>query len=192
MLSGVASAVGDVLLENGIKVLGSTVKGTTELGLRKLGDFVKDQTGIELFDGSIVNNGLNAEQTIALKKLELEHEQKLKEFETEFAKAIMGDIDSARVMQNTALQSQTAGWLARNFIYIFAIFWSVFAATFLFTVTFIDVPPENQRNVDTVLGFLLGTVITTIIGFFFGNSFRLSKTNEAASAALISANSKKE
>lgn len=50
-----------------------------------------------------------------------------------------------------------AGNIAVTFIYIFCI-------------TFIEVPKDNQKFADTILGFLMGTLVATIIQFYFGSS----------------------
>jgi phosphotransferase system glucose/maltose/N-acetylglucosamine-specific IIC component len=50
-----------------------------------------------------------------------------------------------------------------------AMFWSVFSAGYISFVSFLDIPKDNVRFVDTVLGFLLGTVVGTIITYYMGN-----------------------
>lgn len=51
-----------------------------------------------------------------------------------------------------------------------AVFWSIFAASYISGITFLDIPKDNHRAVDTVLGFVLGTIVAGIIGFYFGSS----------------------
>jgi cytosine/uracil/thiamine/allantoin permease len=48
----------------------------------------------------------------------------------------------------------------------------VTAATFayLFLITFREVPPDNVQNSNIILGFLLGTALTTFLGYYFGTS----------------------
>jgi hypothetical protein len=76
--------------------------------------------------------------------------------------------DSARVMQNTALNQ--ADVFSKRFIYYFASFWSLCAALYIGFITFGTIPESNIRFADTILGFILGTVIATILNFFFGSS----------------------
>ena len=57
-----------------------------------------------------------------------------------------------------------------TFVYMFAWFWSVVSALYFFGVTFIPMPDKASHFADIILGFLLGTAVATIIGFFFGNS----------------------
>ena len=59
-----------------------------------------------------------------------------------------------------------------KFIYIFAALWSLFSIVYILSVTFGEIPADNIRFADTILGFLLGTVISTLLNFFFGASLR--------------------
>lgn len=84
-------------------------------------------------------------------------------------KAEVSDKASARQMQVEALKQD--GWFAKNFVYLLATFWTVSAIVYIGFVTFGTIPEANVRFADTILGFLLGTVIATIINFFMGTSF---------------------
>lgn len=88
--------------------------------------------------------------------------------ETEVLRMAYGDIANARNMQVEALRQEDT--FAKRFIYIFATFWSIFAAGYIGFITFGTIPVDNQRFADTILGFLLGTVVATILQFFFGSS----------------------
>jgi hypothetical protein len=88
--------------------------------------------------------------------------------ERELLQMAYGDTANARNMQVEALRQDDK--FAKRFIYIFATFWSIFAAGYIGFITFGTIPPDNQRFADTILGFLLGTVVATILQFFFGSS----------------------
>ena len=51
-----------------------------------------------------------------------------------------------------------------------AYFWSIVGASYVFGVTFYPVPESNVDNVKTILGFVLGTIVATVINYFFGSS----------------------
>ena len=72
----------------------------------------------------------------------------------------------ARDLQKIALQQDDL--FSKRFVYYLATFWSVIGAAYLFFATFTTV--VNPKMADTVLGFLLGTIVATIINFFFGSS----------------------
>jgi hypothetical protein len=100
------------------------------------------------------------------KALSEEFKLKLEEFELEYARLLVADRDSARDMQKKSLD--TSDKFSSRFIYYLAIFWSFIGATFIVLVFFVSPPEENLRLVDTLEGFLLGTIVSTIIGYFFG------------------------
>ncbi len=66
----------------------------------------------------------------------------------------------------------------RRFILYFAAGWSIVAIAYIFAITFIDIPEANQRYADTILGFLLGTVIAQVMGYIFGSSLGSQKKDE--------------
>jgi len=75
---------------------------------------------------------------------------------------------SARTMQQVALQQDDI--FSKRFVYYFAGFWSLFAVIYITCITFMTIPEASTRFADTILGFILGTVIATVINFFFGSS----------------------
>jgi hypothetical protein len=72
---------------------------------------------------------------------------------------------TVQVDSQTVAQSKSS-----KFVYLLSGFWSVFAGAYILAITFIGVPKDNVRFADTVLGFLLGTVIASIINYFLGSS----------------------
>lgn len=98
----------------------------------------------------------------------LEFEKLLQDHEKEMFALEVQDKDSARNMQIESLKQQDP--FSKRFIYYFSIFWSWFSALYLAGITFIEIPKENVRVVDTVLGFILGTAIAAMFSFFYGSS----------------------
>ena len=126
-------------------------------------DYVSDKLGVEL-KPDMSNEDI---QKIA------EAAQKHEEFCIEQA---YKDTADARDMQKEALKQDDV-W-SKRFIYIFASAWSLFAMIFILMVSFGTIPPGSVRFVDTTLGFLLGTVVSTVIQFFFGSSVSSRKKTD--------------
>jgi hypothetical protein len=78
------------------------------------------------------------------------------------------DVSEARTSQKELLQGKDT--TASHFIYWFSWFWAVISSLYFFCVTFIPMPDKSQHFADIILGFLLGTTVATIIGYFYGNS----------------------
>jgi len=94
--------------------------------------------------------------------------EKLREMEFEYAKLHLENVKGARDMQNNALNQSDV--FSKRFIYYFASFWSVSAVVYIGFITFATIPKDNIRFADTIIGFLLGTVVATILNFFYGTS----------------------
>ena len=68
----------------------------------------------------------------------------------------------------------------RRFLAYFAVGLCIAAMAYVAAITFLPLPKENARFADTVLGFILGTVLATPIAFFFGSS----KSSQAKDATI--------
>ena len=106
-----------------------------------------------------VANAIQADPEAAMKLAEID----LKQFQLENE-----DRASARHMQEVALQQES--WFAKNFLYLFTSIWSIFAMSFFAVASFSFIPESNTRIVDTIIGVLIGTVLTGFFNFFFGSS----------------------
>jgi len=94
--------------------------------------------------------------------------KKLRELDMEYAKLHLENVKGARDMQVAALGQ--ADVFSKRFVYYFAAFWSLCAVAYIAAITFATIPVQNIRFADTILGFLLGTVVATILNFFYGTS----------------------
>ncbi len=108
----------------------------------------------------------------SLKKLgaKISGDKVLTEFDKELLLAEIDNdirnIESARNMQMEALKQSDV--FSKRYIYYLTSFWSIIAGVYLFCVTFVEI--ANERAADTILGVLLGTIIASMIKYFFGNS----------------------
>jgi len=106
----------------------------------------------------------------------IEFEQAMHEREFELEELAYKDRENARAMQVAALQGNDK--FSKRFVYYFAIGWSLFACCYLAFITFATIPEANIRFADTVLGFLLGTVLAGMFGFFYGSSAGSERRSE--------------
>jgi hypothetical protein len=160
------------LLQQGLGLIGNAV-------MAKGKEWVEEKAGVKL------DQPLSAEDVNKLRQFEMEHQEELlrlrieeKKVGIEELQAYMADTKDARNMQVQALKSDDP--FVRRFIYFFAIFWSVMSAAYIGFITFGDIPEKNVRFADTILGFVLGTLIATIVQFFYGSS----KGSQDKTAAL--------
>ena len=93
---------------------------------------------------------------------------KLAQIDLEALKAQYANTADARAMQVAALNQSDL--FSKRFTMYLTAFWSVCAAIYIGFITFSVIPDTNVRFADTILGFILGTVIATMLNFWFGSS----------------------
>lgn len=113
---------------------------------------------------------LEVSKELAILKAQLENKQEDNRHVESYVSAQAGEFKDSRNMQVEALRQDDK--FSKRFVYYFAMFWSVFAVIYIGCITFVEIPKENVRFADVIIGFLLGTIIATIIGFFYGNSIK--------------------
>lgn len=145
-----------MLAEKGFDAVSKLVSG----GADKAISIVAEKTGIDL----TASPTLTPEQEKALREYDLQ----LRTLDLDRERAYLADRSDARDMQKEALrQSDT---FSKRFVYVFAAAWSLFAFAYIGFITFGNIPAANVRFADTILGFLLGTVVATILNYFYGSS----------------------
>lgn len=147
-------------------------------------DWVKTATGIDLDQPTISDEDL-----LKLKQYEMDHEEELlklniedNRLELERDKAYLADVASARNMQIEAIHS--TDWFTHNFTYLFISFWSFFAVGYIGWITFGHIPEENTRFADTILGFLLGTLVAQIFSYLLGSTRSSAAKDETLKTAV--------
>jgi uncharacterized membrane protein YccC len=93
---------------------------------------------------------------------------KLAQIDLETLKANYANTADARAMQVAALNQSDV--FAKRFTMYLTAFWSICATFYIGFITFSPIPDANVRFADTILGFILGTVIATMLNFWFGSS----------------------
>jgi len=129
-------------------------------------DYVQDKLGVKL------EPDMSAEKLAEIQAAATKHEEFVMQQDNE-------NTANARAMQMQALQQDDV--FSKRFTYYLASFWSIITTIYIFCITFINIPLTNVRFSDTILGFLLGSVIATLINFFFGSS----KTSQQKTELLL-------
>lgn len=158
------------------------------LGRWIAGDKGAEVAGKVMDAAQVVTGARSAQDIVATIEQDSQAANQLRERMLELAEAEAQreaqDRENARAMQQTALGQEDK--FSKRFVYYFAAAWSVFAMAYLLLITLVDIPAENQRFADTILGFLLGTIIAGIVQFFFGSS-KGSQSKDSSLAGLVDA-----
>lgn len=149
MLPLVASIVSN-LISNGMHKVADAV-------IEKGVDAVQDKLGIELKPEGQADAAYNEK----LKAEAMKHEEFMAELDEKSRQR-------ATDMQMAAMKSDD--WLVRRFVYLFIAFWSVFAVAFIPSLIWVDIPESGTRYADTILGYVMGTIVTSMFAFLLGSS----------------------
>ena len=139
----------------------------TDIGMPLVKKGVKALTGIDL-----ESKELTAEDKQKIMDSQIE----IMKIDFEKMKLEYQNTNNARDMQKVALQQDDT--FSKRYVYYLATFWSFVAVGYIFLITFLTIPETNVRFADTTLGFLLGTIVATIINYFFGSSKSSSDKNQ--------------
>ena len=168
-MSAIAIALGLAKLTGLDKKIGGLLGGKNgEAVAERVVVMAQAVTGAK--DGEPISMRPGSVEADLFEKMVLKNEKELVELANE-------DRADARKMQASALKQSDI--LSKRFIYYLATFWSVAAIAYLFAITFGTIPKEAVRFADTSLGFLMGTVVSSIMGFFFGTSASENERNQA-------------
>jgi MoaA/NifB/PqqE/SkfB family radical SAM enzyme len=149
MLPIIASIVSGLIQNNMHKVADAVIdKGV---------DYVQDKMGIQLKPEGEATKEDYAKWSAEAAK----HEEFMAEID-------LKNMQGARDMQLKAMDSDDP--LVRRFVYYFVSFWSVLSATYIGFITFGNIPEDNIRFADTILGFVLGTMVASMFQFLLGSS----------------------
>lgn len=145
-----------MLASKGMDAVSKLVSGGADKAL----EVISEKTGIDLAKAE----ELTPEQEKALREYDLQ--LKMLDFDRE--KAYLADVADARDMQKEALKQEDV--FSKRFIYYFAIGWSLFSGAYIGAITFFAIPETSVRFADTILGFLLGTIMAGMFSYFYGSS----------------------
>ena len=149
MLPIVAGIVAN-LINNGMHKVADQV-------IEKGVDAVQEKLGIELKPEGEATPEYNAKLSAEAMK----HE----EFMEELAEKSR---QRATDMQMQAMKSDDP--FVRRFLYYFISVWSTFSVVFIPCLIWVPIPDANIRFADTILGYILGTVVTGMFAFLLGSS----------------------
>jgi len=123
---------------------------------------------LQLANKFIADPREQAKFQMELEKIRIQRETDKDINETNRLKTEQEDRSSARTMQGEALKQDDL--FSKRFIYYFTIFWSIASVIYVACITFMEIPISNVRFADTILGFILGTAVAQMFGFFYGSS----------------------
>jgi len=176
LIAAALSAIAPSLAQRGLDLLSGVFRGALDKGTTEIAELIHEKTGIDINDAA--EGKLTDTQWSQLKQFEFEYQGKLLAYRQqadannlELEKVHQADRSSARDLQKAALTSDDV--VAKRFVYFYATGLTVLTFAFIFIAAFgpaYQASDPRMRIIDTVLGFLLGVTLSSIIQYFFGSS----------------------
>ena len=187
LIAAAVAAIAPALAQRGLDLLSGLFHGALDKGTQEVADLIKDKTGIDV--NNVADGKMDEAQWAKLKEFEfqyqeelLQHRQKMEASRLEEERLHQADRADARSLQKEALKQDDI--FSKRFIYYYAIGITVLSFCFIFLASFLTIPEDNRRTVDTVLGFLLGVSLSAIIQYFYGSSAGSSRKSEVIDQQL--------
>ncbi len=127
---------------------------------------------------AVIEKGVDYVQEKMGITLKPEHEATKEDYEKWNAEAakheeFMAELDEksrqrATDMQMKAMESEDP--FIRRFLYYFIGCWSAFSMIFIPCLIWASIPESGQRYADTILGYVMGTIVTSMFAFLLGSS----------------------
>ena len=155
MLPIIAGIVSQLVANN----LPKLAQAVTDKGVK----YVEDKLGLPL------KPDMSEEELARIRQ----EAQKFEEFQIT---TDLANLKDARAMQVAALSQDDL--FSKRFVYYFIMFWSFVSALYIGLVTFTTIPEANVRTTDTVLGIILGTIITGMFNYLIGSTITSRQKND--------------
>lgn len=160
--------VGGLLVDKGLGFLKDLIVDLSKEGIKELATQIIGITGVDIRNEKELA-ALTPQQAQELREKLLAHYATLYEIKLKFAKLESDNVSDAR-QHNLELAKQRSFWSVFTIANTVALIWTFFSVIFLPALVFCSIPADNVRFADTILGFILGTIISTIVNFLFGGS----------------------
>jgi hypothetical protein len=145
-------------------------------------ELIEKKTGISLPEIPTGDVPIPVELLTKLQDAEIALQTKLLDLGSSILIGEFEDGRDARKLQSNALLQDDL--FSKRFVYYFTIFWSFVSASLLGAIIFYPIPEPNLRAADTILGFLLGTLVSSMFAYYFGTS-KSSGNKDSAIARML-------
>ena len=188
LIATALTSIGAYLAKNGLDLLAGIFRGAVDKGTEDVASLIEEKTGIDI-NKAAEEKGLTPDELVKLKDFELQyqslllkHSEAVEDLALKRESAYLESIKNAQAMQISAMSSNDI--VIRQFVYWFALLLSGASFGFIYCVLFRPelIQAANRDLVNTIVGFLLGTSLSSVIGFFYGSSKGSADKTEQLSA----------
>lgn len=167
-MSGLIDIVGTVLESKGLGFLSTLLGDEKDASNSQIIQMITEKTGLDISNPDILSN-LDDQQISDIKDCVLSNHKDILEILYKFKEK---NVDNTKHARDTYIQAITAtkSKFLSYFPPIYATVVTFSGLAYIFMITFLTIPSDNQGYANTVLGFVMGSLISPILSFYFGSS----------------------
>lgn len=167
IIAAMLASVGGILAEKGLAFLKDIFVGMTDQGAVMAKEFIKEKTGVDITSKEELT-ALSTEDADKVRNTILDHMDTLLDLRIKYRQQDLDNTVSARNMNVDMARMGKKGFMSfTNFLALILI---LFMVIFFPCMVFLNIPTANVRFADTILGFMLGSVVGVVVNFYFGSS----------------------
>ena len=171
----ILASVGGILVEKGLSFIKDIFIGLSDQGAVLAKDFIKEKTGVDVTSKEELSK-LSVSDVEDIKQTILHNLDTLMDMKIKHRQQDLDNTVSARKMNTDLANMGSKGFF--TFTNLIALILILFMVVFFPSIVFLEIPQENVRFADTIIGFMLGSVVGVVVNFYFGSSMA---TQEVAS-----------
>ena len=138
-----------------------------------------EKEATNIIESSVRETNIDIKNDDIWSTLSSEQVDDLQRFETNHRTYLLSIIEDKYEADSMTLKKANAQDRDSSFRRKLAVGMLAYSCIFLCMIVWIPIPESQNRYVDYILGFLTGTVVTTVINYFYGNSSKSEvKQNE--------------
>ena len=159
----------EALYAVGLKMTGMAYDSLEMSGFKSIiVEMIKNKLGFDISTPESINE-LSSDDIDTLRKFETENASNLVDF-IRLADMVGYEAQHQHKINSLMDSLNDKSSLQNTFSYWFGAIVVLLSFIYIFCITWIEVPTANVRFSDTILGVLIGSIISVVMNYFFGSS----------------------
>lgn len=170
-MNSILNKLGDSLLSTKLDFIYGFLKNMNDAGTNQVIQLIKNKVGLDISNSDVLEN-LSEEQVNEIRTCVFDNFSTISDIHLQYKKLDVGNTKDARNMYLKTMDMNKNDKILAYFTPAYASAVTLTGLAYIFCITFFTIPEPNRGYANTILGFVMGTLVSPIVGFYFGSSSR--------------------